>query len=240
MKSTPSTASRVSRRKTAGVFILLFSVLALASSAQNSGKETDGGASFSFELEKEYGRFFSMSVEEELRLISNSTGFDRSATSIGADCALLGRRLKIGAYYAFIYLYNDDYLYESRRRFYLNMIYRETFGPFTLSWRGRLQETRRDENRGDYRINPRHVLKNRIQAEYSIWGSPWKPFLSGEFSNNLNDPESNAPIRIRYQGGVSWRLNRTDYLDFFIRFDQNTAGQDPNAIFLGVGYKMKI
>jgi hypothetical protein len=219
--------------------MLLFSALALVASAQN-GKETNGGASFSFELEKKCGRFFNLSVEEEVRLLSNNTGFDRTETSIGMDCALFDRKLKIGAHYAFLYLYNNDFLYEPRHRIYLNLIYRETFGPFTLSWRGRLQETCRNENRGDYRINPRQVLKNRIQTEYSIWGSPWKPQLSCELSNNLNDPESNSPVRIRYQGGVVWRLNRTVYLDLFIRFDQYTSGQDPNAVFLGVGYRMKI
>jgi hypothetical protein len=235
MKSTPSTASRAFRN----VFALLLSLLAAASSAQ-SRKETNGGAAFAFELEKECSRFFSLSVEEEVRLISNSTGFDRSVTAIGADCALADRRLKIGAHYAFLYLYNNDYLYEPRHRIYLNVLYRETVAPFTLSWRGRLQSTFRDENRGSYRVNPRHVLKNRIRAEYSIWGSPWKPFLSCELSNDLNDPESNTPTRIRYQGGASWRLNRTDHLDFFIRFDRHTSGKDPNAVLLGVEYKIKL
>jgi hypothetical protein len=237
MKSTPSTASRAFRKKTSGV-VLFFFVFAVATSAQ-SRKETDGGAAFSFELEKECSRFLSLSAEEEVRLISNNTGFDRSVTSLGADYTLIGKRLKIGAYYAFIYLYNNDFLYEPRHRAYINILYKETIAPFTLSWRGRLQSTYRDEDRGAYRINPKYVLKNRIQAEYSIWGSPWKPFLSCELSNALNDPESNAPTRIRYQGGVSWRLNRTDHLDFFIRFDQRTSGKEPNAISLGVKYKIK-
>jgi hypothetical protein len=239
MKLTPLTAPRVFRKKTFGICILFFSVFALASSAQ-SRKETEGGAAFSFELEKQYSRFFSISMEEEVRLISNNTGFDRSITALGADGALVGGKLKAGAYYAFIYLYNNDYLYEPRHRIYLNIRYKETFEPFALSWRGRLQSAFRDESRGTYRVNPKHVLKNRIQTEYTIWGSPWKPVFSCELSNALNDPESNVSTRIRYQGGVSWRLNRTDHLDFFIRFDQNTSGEDPNTVLLGVEYKIKL
>ncbi|MDR1524853.1 MAG: DUF2490 domain-containing protein [Tannerella sp.] len=241
MKLTRSTASRASNRITFGVFVLFFFVFTVTSSAQSpSPKETDGGATFAFELEKEYSRFFSLSIEEEVRLISNRVNFDRSVTSLGADCSLFDRRLKVGAHYAFIYLYNDDYLYEPRHRIYLNILYKETFEPITLSWRGRLQSTFRDENHGAYRINPKYVLKNRIRAEYAIWGSPWKPFLSCEFSNDLNDPESNAPARFRYEGGASWRLNRTDYLDLFVRFDRYTSGKDPNAVFLGVEYKIKL
>ncbi|MDR2679937.1 MAG: DUF2490 domain-containing protein [Tannerella sp.] len=239
MKLTRSTALRASKGKTFAVSVFFFSVLAVTVSAQNA-KETDGGAAFAFELEKGYSRFFSLSVEEEVRLISNSTGFDRSVTNLGANFTFFGGKLKTGAFYAFMYLYNNDYLYEPRHRVYLNVIYKETFASVTLSWRGRLQATYRDENRGAYRVNPKYVLKNRLQAEYSIWGSPWKPFLSCEPANDLNDPESNAPTRIRYQGGVSWRLNRTDHMDFFIRFDQHTSGEDPNAIFLGVEYKIKL
>jgi hypothetical protein len=83
-------------------------------------------------------------------------------------------------------------------------------------------------------------MKNRIRAEYEIWGSPWKPFLSLELSSDLNDPKSASPARIRYQGGASWRLNRTGYMDFFIRFDRHTSVKDPDAIFLGVEYKIKL
>jgi hypothetical protein len=237
MRLTPSTALRAFRET---LLFICFSALATAPLSAQSRKETDGGLAFAFELEKAYSRFFSLSVEEELRLISNNTGFDRAVTNLGANWALFDGKLKTGAYYAFIYSYNDDYLYEPRHRIFFSLLYKETFEPLTLSWRGRLQSTFRDENRGTYRVNPRHVLKNRFRAEYAIWGSPWKPTLSCELFNELNDPQRNSPARIRYQGGVSWRLNRTDHLDFFIRFDRHTSGEDADAFFLDVEYKIKL
>jgi hypothetical protein len=239
MKLIPSIISCASRKKTFGIFVLFFSAFVLTSSAQ-SQKMTNGGAIFSFELEKFYNRFLSLSIEEEARLISNNTGFDRSVSSLGANYTLIDKKLKTGIYYAFIYLYNNDYLYEPRHRIYLNVLYKETFEPFVFSWRGRMQSTYRNENRGTYRVNPKYILKNRLQAEYLIWGLPWKPVLACELSRDLNDPESNALTRIRYQGGVSWRLNRTDYLDFFLRFDYYTASKDPNVIFMGIEYKIKL
>ncbi|MDR1223040.1 MAG: DUF2490 domain-containing protein, partial [Tannerella sp.] len=163
MKSIPSTVLRAFR----SVFALFLSLLSVVSFAQ-SRKETVGGAALSFEVEKEYGRFLSLSVEEEVRLTGSGPGFDRSVTAVGADYAFINRRLKIGAHYAFQYLYNKDDLYEPRHRVYLNVLYRQAFAPFTLSWRGRLQSTLRDENRSSYRINPKHVMKNRIRAEYEI------------------------------------------------------------------------
>jgi hypothetical protein len=82
-------------------------------------------------------------------------------------------------------------------------------------------------------------MKNRIQLEYAIWGKPWKPFVSCELSNELNDPTGNEWTRIRYQGGTSWRLNRTDYMDFFIRYDSYPDFRETQMLSIGVGYKVK-
>jgi hypothetical protein len=215
---------------------IIFPVLSFAQSRQ----ETNAGASLSVELEKGLNRYFDLSMEEEVRVIDNTVGFDRSVTAVGIDYSLFNRKLKVGAYYAFMYLYNNDHLYEPRHRYYVNLSYKETLKLFTFSWRGRIQGTYRDENRGEYKINPKYGMKNRLQVEYTIWGKPWKPFISGELSNELNNPLGNELTRIRYQGGVAWRLNRTDYLDFFIRYDQYPDRREPQVFSIGVGYKVKL
>jgi hypothetical protein len=179
-------------------------------------------------------------MEEEVRLIDNTIGFDRSVTSLGIDYALFDRKLKFGAYYAFIYLYNNDFLFEPRHRAYFNLSYKETVNRFTFSWRGRLQGTYRDENRGEYKINPKYGMKNRFQIEYSVWGRPWKPFISCDLSTDLNNPAGNDLTRIRYQAGTAWRLNRTDYMDFFLRYDQYRDTREPDVISVGVTYKYKL
>ncbi|MDR2621870.1 MAG: DUF2490 domain-containing protein [Dysgonamonadaceae bacterium] len=219
--------------------VLLFLLLSLPSFAQTP-RETTFGASLSVEAEKELSRFFSLTGEEEVRLRDNSTGFDRSVTSLGIDYAFFDRKAKIGIYYAFLYLYNNDHLFEPRHRYYLNFSYKETVEPFILSWRGRLQGTYRDENRGEYKINPKYVMKNKLEAAYMIWGSPWKPYLSCDISTSLNDPvRGNELTRLRFQGGASWRLNRTTYLDFFLRCDEYLVGDDPRVLSVGASYKMK-
>jgi hypothetical protein len=218
------------------VVLLLF---ALSSFAQMP-RETGLGASLSVEAEKELSRFFSLTGEEEVRLRDNSIGFDRSVTSLGIDYAFFDRKAKIGTYYAFLYLYNNDHLFEPRHRYYLNLSYRETFEPFILSWRGRLQGTSRDETRGRYKINPKYIMKNKLEAAYMIWGSPWKPYLSCDFSTSLNDPVRGCELmRLRFQGGTSWRLNRTTYMDFFLRWDEYLVGDDPRVLSLGATYKVK-
>lgn len=225
------------RRKLALSFLFLCTV----SAGAQSPKETRLGASLSLEVEKDLNRFFSLTGEEEVRLLDNNTGFDRTVTSLGIDYALFDRRVKIGTYYAFLYLYNNDYFFEPRHRYYFNLSYKETFGSWILSWRGRMQGTYRDENRGEYKINPKYVMKNKCEVAYLIFGSPWKPRLSCDFSTNLNDPVRGCELtRLRFEGGATWRLNRTDYIDFFLRLDEYPAGDEPRVASIGVAYKIKL
>jgi hypothetical protein len=179
-------------------------------------------------------------VENEVRFLDNSIGFERNITSAGFDYLLFDRKFKIGAYYAFLYLCNNDRLFEARRRYYLNLSYKEIVGQWTFSWRGRWQITHRNENCGEYKINPKQILKNKFQIEYSVWGKPWKPFISCDLYNDTNNPAGNYLSRIRYQGGTSWRLNRTDYVDFFVRYDWYSDSRETMILSLGAGWKWKL
>jgi hypothetical protein len=219
--------------------ILLLLVFPFSLFAQTQ-RGMDYGAAFSLTGEKDLSRFFTLAMDEEIRIVDNNTGFDRSVTSVGLDYSFFDRKAKIGAYYAFIYLYNNDFLYESRHRYYLNVSYKETFEPFILSWRGRLQGTYRNEDRGAYKINPKYVMKNKFEAAYMIWGSPWRPYLSCDVSTSLNDPVRGYELlRIRYEGGVNWRLDRTTYMEFFLRLDKYLSDTDPHKLSVGINYKVK-
>jgi len=220
--------------------ILFLLCLISVSSFSQSEKETNIGLSTSVKVQKNLNRFFNLDIEEEVRLINNDKGFDRSVTSIGLDYALFDKRLKLGAYYAFIYLYNNDHFFEPRQRYYLNLSYMHPVDRFTFSWRGRFQGTYRDENIGEYKINPKYITKNKVEVKYAVWGRPWKPYISSDLSTDLNNPKGNYLTRIRYQGGTAWRINRTDYLDFFIRYDQYMEGNEPNVWSLGIGFEKKL
>jgi hypothetical protein len=224
-------------RASRSCFLLLFPLFALAQPPRESGL----GVSLTVEAEKDLSRFVSLTGEQELRLLNNSVGFDRSVSSVGLDYGFLDRRAKVGVYYAFLYLYNNDRLFEPRHRYYLNLSYKvEAVEPFVFSWRGRLQGTCRDESRGEYKINPKYGMKNRLEAAYVIWGSPWKPYLSCDVSTSLNDPVRGCELtRLRFQGGTSWRWDRTTYVDLFLRFDEYVAERDPRVLSLGLACKMK-
>ena len=82
-------------------------------------------------------------------------------------------------------------------------------------------------------------LALRLEATYAIWGKPLKPFLSCEISTHLNDPETRYdPARLRLQGGVAWRINRTTSADFFLRWDEYLKNLDPRVVSLGITWKI--
>ena len=204
-------------------------------------RETDFGAILAVELEKDLYRNFSLSFEEEVRLGTSSTkAFERNMATIGVDYSFLDKRFKVGLAYCNIHLYNSKHYFENRHRYHASLSYKQPIGDFTLSWRGRFQGTYRNENRGEYKINPKYILRNKIDLEYKIFGSPWRPSVSVDFSNTTNDPTGNYFYRIRYQGGVNWRINRTESMDFFLRFDQYIADEDPHVMAVGVSFKKRL
>jgi hypothetical protein len=227
--------------KAIGCAAILLALLMLPQTvAAQSERMTRGGLSLAFEGEKDLSSLLSLGFDEEVRLVSNPTGFDRSVSSVGLNYALFNKRVKVGGYYAFIYLYNSKHLYEARNRFYFNLSYKQPLNRFTLSWRGRAQATVRDENRGDYRVNPRYTMKNKIELEYQVWGKPWKPYVSLDFSTNLNDYVTRYDLeRVRTQAGAVWRLDRTRYFDFFVRWDEYLKSDDPRVIYAGAAFKVK-
>ncbi|MDR1683797.1 MAG: DUF2490 domain-containing protein [Candidatus Symbiothrix sp.] len=233
MRLTPS-IKLPNFRKTLIIGFLLLSVSLLAQSPVRYGGSLSGS------VEKSLNRFFDLKVEDEVRFLDNSIGFERNITTLGLDYSLLNRKLKIGTYYAFLYLYNNDRLFEARHRYYFNLSYKESIDQWTFSWRGRWQFTHRDENHDEYKINPKQVLKNKFQIEYSILGKPWEPFISCDLYNDLNNPKGNYLTRIRYQGGATWRLNQTDYMDFFARYDHYLDAREPAILSFGLGWRLKL
>ena len=221
-------------------YLITLSLICFSGINMYAQKGTDYGAAFSFELTKDLSRFLTLNVEEEIRLINNNQyNFDRSATSIGLDYTLIPQKVKVGAYYAFLYVYNSDYRFEPRHRFYFNLSYKEKINSFTFAWRGRIQQTVRDENRGSYNTNPKYALRNRLTVEYEFWKSQWTPYGSVEFTNPLNDSRYELS-QIRFQGGVEYRMSRQSYLGLFLRYNINYEKGDNNFFGAGISYRMKM
>lgn len=205
-----------------------------------ANRETDFGFYTEFDFEQKLYRNLSLNISDELRLKTNIIAFDRNVATVGLDYSFFDKKLKFGLNYANIHLYNNDHYFENRNRFFANISYKYSINRVTISWRLRLQTTIRNEYRGDYKINPRYVMKNKFEIEYDIFGKAFKPFVSCDFSNNLNDYRSGyGIIRLRFQAGSSWRIDRNNYLLFFLNYDEYFKNYEPRIIAFCITYKLK-
>ena len=219
------------------VFIIVLLLFSLPLLGQE--RETDVGGIFSVQLNKDLNKRTAISLDEEVRLLSNNTGFERFTSGVGIEYNII-KKLKAGVFYNFMYMYNNNFLYEIRHRYYVNLSYKQKIDrKISLTWRTRFQGTNRDETKGEYKTNPKYVLRNKLEADYNIPGSRWKPYFSVEATNSMNDPLGNEIYRLRFQGGTNWRLDKTNYLEFFVRWDEYIVMPDPRVVSIGVGYIAK-
>ena len=183
-------------------------------------------------------RLWDISLTQDLRFNENLTNYARFKTAVGVDYSILPKKLKVGVIYSFLNKENSDFYYDNRHRFTAQLSYRESFPHWRFSWRGRFQSTLRDEDYGDYKVNPKNYLRNKFQVNYILRGSRFKPLASCEFYYQLNNPDHNVIDQIRTTVGCDYILTRNSSLEVFLRYDKEIQVRNPaNVYMFGVFYK---
>lgn len=204
-------------------------VLSLSAVAQTSDFGTIGSVAIS----KDFGRFWSAKAEQELRFNQNSTLYNRSMTTIGVDYTILRKVLKAGLDYDFMHLNRLEY-FEFRHRVSTSLTAKLDLHSWGLEWRTKAQATLRDETRGDYNYNPKYVWRNQIELNYTIFGSPFKPYLSAEIFCPLQSKHGFYMDGFRGILGLKYRVSQRNSLDFRLRFDQDLQQANPQSMLYGV------
>ncbi|MDE6544300.1 MAG: DUF2490 domain-containing protein [Muribaculaceae bacterium] len=84
----------------------------------------------------------------------------------------------------------------------------------------------------------KHVLRSRIEAEYTIKKkSPFKPYISVELYNALNN--GFECDQSRYTAGCSYKINSHNSLDLFYRFKREHTDR-ANINIIGLGYTFRL
>lgn len=201
-------------------------------------QEADLGAMFEAKVTKSLSQRWEVGLEEELRLQNNLTQYDRSVTSATVEYAILPKRLKAGALYSFLNVYNNDHLYQNRHRYALMLRARQEIGNIRLSLRVRYQSTYKQEVSKTYKINPENYLRTKLEIAYKMRRSRWEPSLSGELFYTLNDPYRNVVDRIRTEFVLDYRLDRRQYLAGVVRVDIPIQDKEPQTVVkFGLSYK---
>lgn len=200
----------------------------------------DFGGITSFSVSKKIGRNAGAKIEQELRFNNHISTYDRSKTSVGVDYSLFRKKLNVELDYDFINQRNNEY-FELKHRVSFGLSTDYAFNKLEFDFRTRGQSTWRDNQRGDYKYNPKYVWRNKLGIAYDLFGSPLKPFASGELFCPLNGSEGFYLDGYRLTTGLKYRVTKRTVLQFELRYDQELQqSNSQNILYAGVGWNYKL
>lgn len=216
--------------------LLTFALLTMTS--LGFSQSSDFGAIAGFEYENDFARFWSLSAESDIKFNNMFSSYDRFKIGASVNRSFFRKHVKLSIGGDYINKDETTY-YESRFRLNTSLSASQKIRQFKFSYRARFQGTFRDEQKGDYRVNPKYYMRNRAEAEYTFIHKPIKLSLSSEFFWRLNNPTGNIIDNVRTVFSVRYRFNADNSMTFFLRADNEVQVNDPvNAYYIGVTYSI--
>lgn len=226
---------------------------------QLCAQSDDLGLWASAEVKKKIFPGLDASLEGEFRLRDNMRTIDRWGGTAGLSYKLFSF-LKASAGYTYIYYNHPDkttkkenYIPEygsprhrvsvaltgsykwNRFEFSLRERYQYTYRVGLSVPKYNLEEQIRKENE-EIPAKSVHVLRSRLQVEYDIRKSPFKPYTSCEWYHSLN---GEGFKKIRWTLGTSYKLNKKNTFDLCYRYQNEADEDEADGHVIGVGYSFK-
>lgn len=221
----------------------------------------DFGIWTSAEVKKKLFPGFDASIEGEFRTRDGLKKMERWAGTASVAYRF-SPYVKADAGYTFIYSRQPGELtkkgnlipayWSPRHRLSLSLTGSYTWQRVEFSLRERYQFTRRTaqsvpkydgedgSRKADEEINAKskNVLRSRLQAEWNIRKSPFKPYASCELYHSMTDDW--ALDKVRWTIGTGYKINKKHSVDIFYRYQDHSDDDEANGHILGVGYKLKL
>jgi len=213
-----------------GIFIYSFPLFA----------QNDWGSSLDIGVSKKLTPKLNLSLEEDFRTRNNFSEVERFSTALDLNYKF-NNYLKLGGAYNLINYNHETKGWQVRHRYYFYGTGSFHFDRFTLSLRERFQSTYRvGVKETDTRSNPKLYLRNRLELDYNIAKSNWKPFISVELYKPLNDKVDNKMDKVKYTVGTDYKINKHNSLEMFYRYN-NFIDNDENdgQHIIGLSYMYK-
>lgn len=251
--------------------LLLIPMSSHAQSADIDKSVSDDVCVFtSIAVEKKLSKRFDIGLEAEIRSRDNASQFDRISLSPTLDYKVM-KHLKFTVGGMYFYNNNatknrfrsDGSLkwtrqsyWQPRYRGYASVTGDVNLGRFNIALRERYQLTyrqkytaKRDYFMRDGKYNytkndvrdskTSQVLRSRLTVSYDISHSPLEPFVSVEVTNDI---DGFAIDKIRYTGGVDWKVNKKNTVGLEYMYQDMRADDgedDANSHIIALSYKYK-
>jgi hypothetical protein len=213
----------------------------------------------SAEAKARLARGLNVYAEGEYRTTDGMDATERWAGSLGLDYRLI-KPLKIGAGYTYIHQRQAESdtrkgnvipaYWQPKHRWHLDVTGSLCTGRLLWSLRERYQLTHRTAQsvakydsdgsaKSDEQIEAQNkqVLRSRLQAEYLIGKSRFRPYASAEVYNALD--EGFDYTKSRFTLGTEYKLNKQHELDVFYRYIHKDDSDEGAGHVIGVGYTFK-
>ncbi len=222
--------------------LFIFQSLGLLAFSQNDS-ELDYGLNADYSFEKKINNKFSANISEELRLRTSEIVFERASITAGLDYSAINNpafksSLKIGLYYANMFIDAGNKLILPRNRFMLNITYKYNFYNFYASLRTRLEATyiRKGDNDD---LSQSYKVLNKFEIGYAFKEAPFGLFASCDLATDLM-AEKFGIARYRSKLGTSWNVKKNNELQIYLKWDEFPDNKTNSLIALGVSYLLKL
>lgn len=219
-------------------FVLLSSFILINTA---SAQLQDSGGIGSVGLQKSLTDIISLNFEQELRFDRDFSSFKRSGTMIGGEIDILPNTLSAELNYILFYRRAKDEAYEFTHRFVVAVSGKYHIGDFIFKLKTRVQSTLLDGEHPENKYNPKTVWRNRLQVEYPIVNTTFTPFVSAESFTPLNGSNNAFVIEYRLVGGTKIKIDKTNSLSCYLRYDQTINVLAPtNILYVVVAYNFNL
>ena len=224
------------------ILALALGCLSLGNFADAWADDKDFATDVNVEVEKDITKKWGIGVGGELRMNNNSTSVDKLAASVGSDYELT-KWLKIGAGYEFINDWNgpEKDFFTRRHRWNVSASYKHKFTKrINAGLKLKYQQTFRSEEYKTYSQPRKDYVRAKIDGEYKIKGMPLYTHLSAEMFYFCNSNDGNTIDDIRYNAGVTYKINKHNSVDLSFQIDDEMNVSNPEDRFmLCASYKYK-
>lgn len=209
-------------------------VLALTAQAQDPGLGLWTGVS----IEKKFTKNFAVQLNGQTRFTEDVSLLGSYLGEVGLQYKL-GKNWEVGGFYRYIgrrkwNRETQDWYYRPYHRFYGEISYEEKFWKrLKLQNRLRYQHQFRDDAEG--LVVTGNYLRNKLELGYAN-ASRFTPYVSADVFYRVGETVD----QIRYRGGVSVRLTKSQSVDVYAFNDTPIGTTDPNEFVLGVTYKVRL
>lgn len=199
----------------------------------------DFGLWANFSLSKKISKKVDASCNFESRFHENATRLDAVFADFAIDYSIK-KYLGVEAAYRPILAYDIKSGYQPEHRFFVGLFANIKFNDVKISYKIRVQEKFSDMYKNSWSESA-NTLRNKVSVKYTLFGTPFRPFVSCEIFNPIENNSISFVNKARYVGGCDYLFSKKMSLSLFYLLQQEYNTKNPEQLHvLGVGFDYEL